>query len=728
MRKKRGQVTIFIILGIVLLFSTALIIFIRSQIAEVKPPPTPTLEKIPSELEPIRTYVSSCIEQTAADGLIKLGQQGGYLNTQSLTYNEFSPTEGEAIGFPGTNIKMPYWWYMKSSNDCTSCRFASEKPALADIQKDLADYVADNLQYCIGDFEEFVQQGFSIRILDQIKPQVTFDQQTNILVEWPLEITKAGSVAQIKMYFASVPINFRKIYNFASSIAAAQANNTFLEKQTMHVLGGFMGLDKEKLPPIAASEFKPGNPLRWLKTDVKTDVVSLIQAYIPLLQIFNSYNFIPRIFQDPIRQGTYDVATIPVGATIEDPLNQNENTSVNFLYLDVWPAYFNIDGRGVSGEVIGPESTSSSFFPWLGIQRYNFFYQISYPVIVELRDARALKGRGYSFKFGLEANLRDNKPVVGDITALAAAEDTSLLCDPGQRNSGEIGITTVDTQDKAVDEVQIIYSCGDESCAIGYTSLTGDKAVLVDRLPVCAGGAIIATKQDYSTAPISYNAQLDVSDNFTIVLEPVREKNITVRKKPFLKTANFSGTGTTPSVTEIWTFTNQELRLLPDEQVLLILEKVKEDPGEEEFTQSIVFSGNESFETVQLVPGRYKITSQLLWNRKVIIPEEEICYPDDWYDTLGLGDEKCEKIPEIVFNETFFRGGLKVDEAIGYWTLDADTLDDPKPLVFYVYSSPDGFTLDSFGKSNLKHDDLDQLGKLDEYSQQYWPNLLPRLQ
>ena len=72
MFKKRGQITIFIIIGIILLLSFALFFYIRSLRVE-RVPVAPAIEEIPAALNPLKLFIDDCVESIALEGLIKLG-------------------------------------------------------------------------------------------------------------------------------------------------------------------------------------------------------------------------------------------------------------------------------------------------------------------------------------------------------------------------------------------------------------------------------------------------------------------------------------------------------------------------------------------------------------------------------------------------------------------------------------------------------------------------------
>ena len=76
---KKGQVSIFIIIGVILLLLAAIFIFVSNRSSQIPGGVDNT------ELSPVINYVDSCIEQTATQGLVKLGRQGRLYSNAYLT-------------------------------------------------------------------------------------------------------------------------------------------------------------------------------------------------------------------------------------------------------------------------------------------------------------------------------------------------------------------------------------------------------------------------------------------------------------------------------------------------------------------------------------------------------------------------------------------------------------------------------------------------------------------
>ena len=104
--QKKSQVTTFIIVGIILLFASATIFFIRGKINEkVIESDLRITENIPLELNPFRAYVETCMDSLLVDSIKKIGLHGGYAEINNPIYSNRvfdiggSPTESDAVEF-----------------------------------------------------------------------------------------------------------------------------------------------------------------------------------------------------------------------------------------------------------------------------------------------------------------------------------------------------------------------------------------------------------------------------------------------------------------------------------------------------------------------------------------------------------------------------------------------------------------------------------------------------
>ena len=706
MLSKRGQISIFIIIGIIILLVFGLALYIKlraSRTEEVGP----IVEKIPAELYPLKVFIEQCIEETATDAVLLIGQSGGYTDISNFgIIHTADPTSSQAVEFsPESSMRIAYWWYLKSSNDCSgNCEFSSEMPDLkseynkgeerslmdSSIEAQIDNYVNFKLNECLNDFIDFKGQGFEVRELGKVTTTTTIrNNDVLVSVDYPLEITKGKVKAKASGFFTTVPVNLKNIYELAFMITSDEINYNFLELNTLNLIAGFSGIDSEKLPPMVGSEFEAKSPVYWTKQSVKTRLEAMLMSYIPLIQVEDTLNYQKMAFDDAIKQRVYSQMVIPSYG------DSYKNLGAGFVYLAWWPIYFDINTK--SG-IIMPESASTNILPLgVGIQRYDFLYDISYPVVITIKSPEAFNGRGYSFRFALEANIRNNKPINSSFVSLRQKSDqASMFCDINKRNSGSIKIKTVNAQtNQALDNVMVYYSCGTESCFIGETD---DNAVLEAEFPVCAGGIVTFSKPDFLGYSEFLSTEPDKGMDLPLIsLEPLVYKNIEIKKKKIVKTDDG------------WVFNNNAFGLTAKEQAILTLERIGKR-GEEEFSAAAQYTGGQDgLSEIRIAPGKYKLNIQLILNEKIVIPEEKKMFLFFPIATL----------PEIEF-DPFPAGGILFDETIAW---DADDITNYDNIEFYsLYIDIPGMP-----ESERKHDDIDEMNKIEQYSKNYRASLEPRL-
>ena len=299
-----------------------------------------------------------------------------------------------------------------------------------------------------------------------------------------------------------------------------------------------------------------------------------------------------------------------------------------FTYLDFWPAYFNLN---CNGDKCSP-SSANSFFSFFGIQDYSFSYDLSFPVFVEVKDPDALKSKGYSFNFFLEANIRNNKPMPVDFAPLATAliSERSQLCDSRTSGKIKIKVTDADTK-KPAEDAQIIYTLIGESCFIAPTNAEG---AIEENFPVGVGGVISVVKDNYIGKSVEFDPQIGVDKSLNIKLQPIQTKKIIVKKKNVVKTLDG------------WKFSDAALDLSDKESASLTFTRVNSE-GELEFSSSASYQGRQAEPSeIELAAGDYTAEATLLLSDKLVIPEKEKCEGG----VLGIG-QQCYKIPKIHFGE-----------------------------------------------------------------------------
>ncbi len=705
---KRGQITVFIIIGIIILIAigTTLYITTRQKTSEYETA-RPRVAEIPTEVQPLRDLVDSCIQRLATDGLKKIGDSGGYIDTTQLSVNFASPTEGDAAEFsPGAKPIIAYWWYMKSSNKCKeNCIFDTKRPPLyrnqgsTSIEAQLDKYITENLKNCLSGFEDYK----NCKVQELGKPEVTTniaERDIFFIGKYPLRAICDGQTFDIEDSYITIDLNLKEIYNLSTELASFEIDNRVLEQVTKNLISTFSDPTPGKLPPIRAFEIGPPRPGQfWIKYEVLNKLKTILVQYIPFIQpsgVLN-YNYIaaPADVRDPeLYENIYNRQFfLPINGT-------HDTLEARFMYFDWWQPYFDLN---CNGQLCQADTASNFAFIPLTMNRYTFAYDLSFPVLVEIRNPNAFNKQGYSFKFLLEQNMRNSESFTTDFKLIepVTTGTPSMFCDPDQRTSGRINITVKDGINlQGADQATISYMCGNNNCNLGWT----DKGKFTSQFPRCIGGVLRITKQGYS----SYSAPLDILNeepmDIELMLEPIRTMNVTIKNYPITKSGKWTD----------WSFGEFGLQRAKENQttVIMLIKETKE--YEEPFTSVVELKGDESGELL-VIPGKYQVKIMSFFKGNMTIPPDTRCIEFKDYTTLKgwLGEKrkKCYTVPEqpLTFNQTapFPYGGAEYDYEFKSSELRGKTKIEFREFILAI---------DKVGENDRIIEDMSQIDKVNMYA------------
>lgn len=705
---KRGQITVFIIIGIIILIAigTTLYLTTREKAGEYEAA-RPRVAEIPTEIQPLKDLVESCIQRLATDGLKRIGDSGGYIDTTQFSVNPVSPTDGDAAEFsPGAKPIIAYWWYMKSPNKCEeNCIFDTKRPPLyrsegsTSIETQLDEYITKNMKNCLGNFEAYKK----CRVQELGEPKVTTniaEQDVFFIGKYPLRAVCEGQTFDIEDSYVTIDLNFKEIYNLSSELASFENTDRILEQVTKNLISTFGEIDPAKLPPMRSFQIGPPKPGQfWIKYDVLDKIKTILVSYIPFIQpsgVMN-YNYIaaPEEARDPeLYENIYNRQfLVPINGT-------HPTLEARFMYFDWWQPYFDLN---CNGQLCQADSASNFAFIPMTMNRYTFAYDLSYPVLVEVRNPNAFNRQGYSFKFLLEQNMRNSDAFTTDFKLIkpVAAGAPSMFCDPNQKTSGRINITVKDGINlQGADQATISYICGNNNCNLGLT----DKGKFISQFPRCIGGTLRITKQGYAT----YSALLDILNeepmNIEVMLEPVRTMNVTIKNYPITKSGKWTD----------WSFGESGLMRAKENQTTVIMLIKESKEYEEPFTSVVELRGDQSGELI-VIPGKYQVKIMSFLKQDMTIPPDTRCIEFKDYTTIkgwmGEKRKKCYTVPQenLTFNQTapFPYGGAEYDYEFKSSELRGKTKIEFRDFILAI---------DKVAEQDRIIEDLSQIDKVNMYA------------
>src|SRR3989344_4723678 len=122
MLTKRGQLTIFIIISILIVAVVVLFFTLKGTLQKEKP--------VSPETAKIKNFVQECLDDSLEDVVFKVGENGGYY---------FPPKVSTPV------LEVPY--YIKDNKNLM--------PTKENIENEISKGIARELTFCVGNFELF---------------------------------------------------------------------------------------------------------------------------------------------------------------------------------------------------------------------------------------------------------------------------------------------------------------------------------------------------------------------------------------------------------------------------------------------------------------------------------------------------------------------------------------------------------------------------------------------
>jgi len=193
MQNKRGQVTIFIIIAILIIGIVALFFTLKSNVGES--------EVYNPEVAPIANFVEECIDEVSIEVIQLVAEGGGY-------YYPPRNLATDSLGIAYHRIGDKSYVRSKSA-----------------IEKEISDYISEGLFLCTKNFKDFssydVVQG-NIRTNTEI-----LDESVSVEVNYPLTISKGDSTNRLNVFKKDIQIPFGRLYNAANEFVEQERKASF---------------------------------------------------------------------------------------------------------------------------------------------------------------------------------------------------------------------------------------------------------------------------------------------------------------------------------------------------------------------------------------------------------------------------------------------------------------------------------------------------------------------
>lgn len=746
---KKGQVTIFVVLGIMVLLIVGFFIYMNFQQKKGIEFERTTVSE---QFKPVQLFVEDCINSVATEAIENLGKHGGYIDPLDIYlsgrlfyFNEEEPTESDLMFMNRDQEKaIAYWLYSYDMAGCDNCLIMSQMPYLDEIERQISIYVSENIDYCLNDMNAFIDQGYNITLPDlMLVTTLIRDDDVLIRAKYPINITYKGSSSIIENYETTVDIPLLKYYEMAANITAQQYNSMFLEKLNIFLISAYSGLDSGLLPPFYdySGSYKI---VIWYIPNVRDKFSQLLNSYIPLMQVKGTKRY-HEIKNNNLTLSEKNFINL---ITLDFFPNKNlSKTEISFIYTN--DLAMNIQPS--KNDLLAPfenygDPGSYSMMPPTKSNTYQYFYDISYPVIIEIKDEYK-PGKYYTFMFALESNIKQNLPLTEWLNAsnrplllddfkikfndpllgqkikdprtgkeYTYKERTAktLFCNRDLFLSGNVYFKVYDAETRQpLRDVDVFFGCGNyATCPLGKTEW--DEVLSVEsfnnKAPICMNGYLQLKKTGYKDKFVKLSTSSSNLNLGSIYLEPLKKINVSIEvyqlKRNLLHVSdNYITTG--------FTFPNQTTKPLINDTVIITIKKIPTSL-EDEYIQNVFLMPDSNITEIELIPGSYTISGKYISSKGYILPKE--CKSECSNYVLGVCTKHVKVPSEDIVIVPALLGGIEFSEDNPLIIKRSDL--NKKKMIIYVLALPPPACID----------DIKESGDLENIVKKYQNILKPKFE
>jgi len=598
--QKRGQVTIFIILGIVVVVALAMVFVFKSEITEFFSELGEGKVIVPEQLQPIQTYLDECVGDITSDGIDILASQGGYINIPE----DVAPRERNNIFsnslqiFPGYEIA--YWFYEDLYGNQVS-----QVPSIDKMEQELENYVLSRFDECVEGINYYNNLGYETEFGSGENVDVDIGKENvNVQVRKKINVEYKGVGDSWSKHTKDVEVPLGFLYEKAVDLMNQENSDLWLENKTMDqiILYDF---------PYDDVDFTCSAKI-WNKNELEENFKQYLTFNVPFYKVAGS-DYDSYYYDEPLFiWGT--------GKNFND-------INVLFEYNKEWPIDFDVDPSQGSSVISRPISGGMGYIN-LCVNYESFFYDIRYPMLITLVED------DLEFSFADLVIVRKNK------AREVMEEEIVNRIDYCEATYNEVEVDVMAYENDSfsgLERADVFYNCVAFNCYIGRTDSGGN---LKKKFPLCANGVLEVRKDGYVEEYVTLTTFEGGDDYVSLWLDQIVDLDYSVKVKE--KSGNSLG----------------EARSLADDEIVL-LEVTKQVDDRIEYGYAGIYPDEKN--NLGLFPDIYHVKSTLIKESKVVIPSEtiEICKCPEVLGACLCGKESYE-VPESEL-ESVVLGGAEYD-------------------------------------------------------------------
>ncbi len=541
LRKNNAQVTMFVIIGIILIIVIAFLVA-TSDFSIFKGFDFRAKNQV-------KQIVDDCILDSAHRGTFLLGFQGGQIEIDESIRND--PRKHTEIG----GLIIPSW---DSLDD--------DIPTIFSMERELGSFIESESILCIESDLRVLEETFDIEIDDSYLVDVSINKE-DVTVEGRLLISFSEKNSDREISVSDYAVKLENVrlgdmYELAAQIYGYEQDTNFMEELVLDQIYSASDYSNRDSMPSEGISYSCSGQV-WTYEQLKENLINLNKHNFKYLQ-FNGtfpkdYIYDANLNVDlgtkdlrPYFENHYvfDISDLP-----DSYLNYEVNAFLPYsdsyeggdkITKDpfFWKDSFSV--KPSSGQVVKPITMKvfDGKIPIPCVQIYHHLYTLDYDMIMSIQD-RNSEGNGYIFQFPLRIKIEDNapkqrRPIAFDPANQPLTVNNENYC----TNESYMYYTVIHAENKNLDiplsGVNITYQCIHLSCDMGVTAKPVHKGftreykspVLSTTFPWCQGGTVIGEKEGFHRGVARIDTPRDdgfITSSAVIKLTPLKEFTISLR-------------------------------------------------------------------------------------------------------------------------------------------------------------------------------------------------------
>lgn len=203
---RKGQISFFVILGLVLVSIIIGMVLYREEVySKLGEVGIVKEAALPPQVENIKDETRACLQYFGEDAIVLLGLHGGYLKLDPrIQYSKAFTGAFSDMGYEGT----AYLYYEGQK----------KVPSLKTIEQGIINYIKENIKECQKEYT-----GFKIDYDTRYSPKVEIqEEKVSFDIAWYVTVTKDEKEYKIRNFKFDTPVALGKMYNIVNEIIDMQ--------------------------------------------------------------------------------------------------------------------------------------------------------------------------------------------------------------------------------------------------------------------------------------------------------------------------------------------------------------------------------------------------------------------------------------------------------------------------------------------------------------------------